>query len=227
MSFESPKDLVPRFFDKTSSTYDKVVNWSTFGKDKYWKNEILCKITPSNSILDLACGTGILTREISLKFPHAKITGVDLTKSYLDIAKEKSSGFQNITFVYQDAENLNLGKKFDCITSSYLPKYCNAEILVKRCVDHLNPGGKIIFHDFIYPKKQIARILWDLYFVFLKFTRFFIPSWREAFLELPKLIKSSNWLTSYENEMRKHGLEVKSQYLTCDTCAILTGTKIS
>jgi len=41
--------------------------------------------------LDLACGTGILTREIAEKFPNAKIVGIDITKSYLDVAKENSN----------------------------------------------------------------------------------------------------------------------------------------
>jgi len=60
LTAESPRDLVPRFFDKTALTYDKIVQWTTFGKDKYWKDEIVKKIPPSDSILDLACGTGIL-----------------------------------------------------------------------------------------------------------------------------------------------------------------------
>jgi len=72
---ESPKDLVPQFFDKTAYTYDKVVNLTTFGKDKYWKKEILKKIPNCNSILDLACGTGILTFQIAEKFPDSKIVG--------------------------------------------------------------------------------------------------------------------------------------------------------
>ena len=38
---ESTKNLVPRFFNKTALSYDKIVNRTTFGKDKYWKKEIL------------------------------------------------------------------------------------------------------------------------------------------------------------------------------------------
>ncbi|KKM13511.1 hypothetical protein LCGC14_1715490 [marine sediment metagenome] len=70
---ESTKNLVPRFFNKTTLCYDKIINRTTFRKDKYWKKEILKKIPQSESILDLACGTGILTRQISKKFPKAKI----------------------------------------------------------------------------------------------------------------------------------------------------------
>lgn len=226
MSKESPKNLVPKFFDDTANTYDKIAVWCTFSKDKYWKNEIVNHITNGKSILDLACGTGILTRKIAEKFPNSEIVGVDITESYLELAKKNSSSYKNISYVLQDAETLKLDSKFDCITSSYIPKYCDAEILVKRCVDHLNPDGKIIFHDFTYPKNVIHRKLWDTYFVILNFIGFFIPSWKEAFLELPQLIRSSTWVSSYADAMKRNSLKVEHYSLTCDSSAILVGTKL-
>ncbi len=63
MLIESAKNLVPKFFDETGATYDGVVSYGTLGKDKYWKRKILEQISNGNSFLDLACGTGILTRE--------------------------------------------------------------------------------------------------------------------------------------------------------------------
>ncbi len=223
---ESTKDLVPIFFNKTALSYDKIVNRITFGKDKDWKKEILKKIPQSESILDLACGTGILTRQISEKFPSAKIVGVDMTESYLEIAKKKLALHQNISFVKQDAEKLNLNYKFECITSSYLPKYCKPEILINSCLYHLKPGGKIILHDFTYPKNKTVRKLWNLYFVVLKILGFFTPSWKGVFIKLPKLIRSTKWLEEYENVMKKHGLKVECQTLTSKTSAILTGSNI-
>ncbi|MFB5645549.1 MAG: class I SAM-dependent methyltransferase [Nitrosopumilaceae archaeon] len=226
MANESPKKLVPKFFDETANSYDKIAAWCTFSKDRYWKNEIV-KHTSGKSILDLACGTGILTRKIAEKFPDSKVIGVDITQSYLELAKRNSS-CKNISYVLQDAENLNLDSKFDCITSSYIPKYCDAKILVKKCIEHLNPGGKIILHDFTYPKNFLHRKLWDFYFVILNFVGLFIPSWREAFEKLPKLIRSSTWVDSYSDAMRKNALDVKQYSLTYDSSAILIGTsKIS
>lgn len=224
MTNESPKSLVPKFFDKTANTYDKIAIWCTFSKDIYWKNEII-KHTNGKSILDLACGTGILTRKIAEKYPNSKVVGVDITESYLQLAKKNSSSFNNIDYVLQDAENLNLDSKFDCITSSYIPKYCDAKILVKRCVEHLNSGGKIIFHDFTYPKNPFHRKLWNFYFVILNFIGFFIPSWKEAFEKLPKLIRSSTWVDSYSNEMKENSLDVEKYSLTYDSSVILVSTR--
>jgi len=221
---ETPKHLVPKFFGNTSDTYDKVARWGTLGKDDYWKKEILKQIPKGDAFLDLACGTGILTRKIAKKFPNSKITGVDITEGYLNIAKKNSSEYKNISYIQQDAEKLNLDSKFDCIISSYISKYCDAEVLVKVCCEHLKPGGSIVLHDFIYPKSKAVQKLWNGIFDVLKFVGIFVPSWKEAFLELPKLIKSSDWLKSYETAMRKNGLQVKCQHLTWGTAAILIGT---
>jgi len=222
---ESAKNLVPKFFDETGTTYDGVVSYGTLGKDKYWKRKILEQISDGDSFLDLACGTGILTREIAEKFPSAEIVGVDITKSYLDVAKKNSNSFDNISFILDDAEKFKLDSKFDCITASYLPKYCDPEILVKNCVAHIKPGGKIIFHDFTYPKNLVIKLLWNFFFIFLHLAGYFIPSWKDALIGLPKLIRRTKWLDSYSDVMKKSGLKVSHQYLTYGAAAILTGTK--
>lgn len=221
-----PKDLVPAFFNNTADSYDKIVRWTTFGKDRVWKNEILKQLSIEKTVLDLACGTGILTRQIAEKIPLAKVTGVDITTSYLEKAREKLNLYQNVSFVNQDAEKLDLGGRFDCITASYLPKYCEPNILVKNCLKHLNEGGKIILHDFTYPKNRFVRRMWNFYFDILYFVGFLIPHWKKAFVDLPHLIRESDWVKEYENTMRNMGLNVYKQDLTLGTSTIIVGTKI-
>ena len=225
MKTESPKDLASEFFDKTAQTYDKIVNLTTFGKDKYWKKEIIKKISEYNSILDLGCGTGILTFQIAKKFPNAKIIGVDTSENYLNIARKKVKPDHKISFLLQDAEKLNLAAKFDCITSSYIPKYCTPDILVKVCLSHFNEGGKIILHDFTYPQNKTVRIFWNFYFVILSIAGKLIPSWKKIFGDLPKMIRSTTWLDDYKDIMKRNNFEVEVQFLTLGSSAILTGTK--
>jgi demethylmenaquinone methyltransferase/2-methoxy-6-polyprenyl-1,4-benzoquinol methylase len=90
----------------------------------------------------------------------------------------------------------------------------------------LNFGGKIILHDFTYPKNKLTNYFWNLYFILLKFIGYFLPSWREVFVELPKLIRSTNWVEEYEKVMKNHGLKVELHPLTCGCSAILTGNNI-
>lgn len=225
LNAKSPKDLVPQFFDKTAQTYDKVVNLTTFGQDKYWKKEILKKIPTCETILDLACGTGILTFQIAEQFPDTQITGVDITESYLNVAKKKLKPHHKISFLKQDAEKLTLAQKFDCIVSSYIPKYCNPEDLITVCMNHLKPYGKIILHDFTYPENKIIMTLWNGYFVILNMAGYFVPQWKTVFAYLPKLIQTTRWLGDYEEIMKKQGLQVQRQSLTWNCSSILTGIK--
>jgi demethylmenaquinone methyltransferase/2-methoxy-6-polyprenyl-1,4-benzoquinol methylase len=194
MLAESTKNLVPKFFDETGATYDGVVSYGTLGKDKYWKKKILEQISDGSSFLDLACGTGILTREIAEKFPSAEIVGIDITKSYLDVAKQNSNSFDNISFILDDAEEFKL-------------------------------GGKIIFHDFTYPKNPVVRCLWNFFLTLLRLVGCFIPSWKDALIGLPKLIRRTKWLESYSDVMKKSALNVSRYHLTYGASAILTGTK--
>jgi len=223
---ESPKDLVPMFFSNNSNSYDKIVHYTTFGKDRFWKRKILEQLSAEKTVLDLACGTGILTKQIAEKLPHAEILGVDVTKNYLEKAQEKLISFQNISFVNQDAEKLDLGKKFDCITASYLPKYCISDVLVKNCIKHLNDGGKIVLHDFTYPKNKLIQKLWNFYFKVLSLAGFFIPDWKQVFLDLPDLIRTTNWVEDYKETMKNYGLKIHTQDLTWGSSTIIVGTKI-
>ncbi len=222
---DSPKVLAKKFFGNNAQSYEKIVKLTTFGRDAYWKEEILKIIPKCNSFLDLACGTGLLTFQIAKKFPDSKITGVDIVQEYLIIAKNKPSPCQKISFLNCDAEKLELGETFDCITSSYIPKYCNPEILLQKCLLHLNPRGKIILQDFVYPKNKIIRFSWNLYFVILNVVGIFVPHWRVVFKNLPKLIRSVDWVEKYKDIMERRDLDVEIRYLTFGTSVILTGTK--
>lgn len=215
------KSLSVKFFDNTASSYNLVARWATFNKDTYWKTKILQNINCANSILELACGTGILTERLAKLFPHSEILGVDMSQSYLRKAKKNLESFSNVSFILQDAENLCLKKKFDCICSSYIPKYCEPAKLVDVCKKHLRSNGRVILHDFIFPENLLIRRFWSMYFYVLQGLGLFFSSWRYAFCELPKLIRSSNWLDSYSDEFQKNGFQIEIQRLTWNTSALL------
>jgi len=64
-------------------------------------------------ILDIGCGTGISSYYMASK--GAKVTAVDLSKKLIEFAR-KNSYHDNITYIVEDATNLNLMKTFDLIT---------------------------------------------------------------------------------------------------------------
>jgi ubiquinone/menaquinone biosynthesis C-methylase UbiE len=80
----------------------------------------LANIKRDSRVLDLACGTGIVTRMLSSKIgPQGLVVGVDISSGPLKIAKRWSSGRKNMEFVNSDIEKLSFKEKFDSVTCQY------------------------------------------------------------------------------------------------------------
>lgn len=215
-----------KFFASTSSSYDTVVNITTFGQDAAWKRAILGLIPAGNyRVLDLACGTGILTFAIASKV--SSVVGVDLMQENIRVANEKirQNGIANVTFCTSAAETIpHQDNSFDFVTASYLPKYCDIDLVVKECARVLRRNGQLVMHDFTYPRGVGMRGLWNTYFKVLRIAGVFTPSWRPIFNELDHVIKQSRWTDELMFAMNKHGFRnIQSKSLTHDTASIVWG----
>lgn len=224
---EVNSELVSRFFTGTGKSYNQVVHLGTLGLDLYWKRKIYSKITNQpRAILDLACGTGIVTFGLQHRFPKARIVGVDVTADYLEIARQRAAeqGLANIEFILSDAETVKLSESFDCVTSSYIPKYVNAERLLANLSPHLRSGGLIVVHDFAYPQNRIARSVWEGYNGVLNFIgRRLYPEWKAVFdYELTNLIRTSMWIDEFSKALEKHRYEnIEVEHLSFGSAAVL------
>lgn len=72
-------------------------------------------IDSGDSVLDIGCGNGYLTYDISEK--AEKVVAVDLDRKNIELAKKKFFR-QNITYLVGDATKLNLKEKFDVVVLS-------------------------------------------------------------------------------------------------------------
>jgi demethylmenaquinone methyltransferase/2-methoxy-6-polyprenyl-1,4-benzoquinol methylase len=220
------ESLVERFFRGTGSSYDRVVRLTTFGLDAHWKRRLLSHVPESaSSILDLACGTGIVTGLLHAARPNARIHGVDMTKEYLDLARERMRGVPGITFTESNAETMELEGTFDCVVSSYIPKYVKPHVLLDRLEGHLRPGAVIALHDFDHPHGVVSRTVWNAHMWLLKtFGRKIFPEWSEVFDEdLADVIRDSRWAGRYRRALRKHGYEdVAYEKLSFRTAGIVS-----
>jgi demethylmenaquinone methyltransferase / 2-methoxy-6-polyprenyl-1,4-benzoquinol methylase len=211
------------------ASYDRIVNLCTFGMDTLWKNRIPRKIpqTPTD-ILDLACGTGILTFKLASAFPSARILAVDVTPEYLEIARMKAAKLRtgNVEFILSRAEDIRSDQEFDCIVSSYLAKYADLGALTANARQMLRRHGILIAHDFTYPENRPFARLWQLYFQILKTagaSRY--PEWRAAFEGLPDLLQQSKWVSELKACLYENGFSsVTEQRLTLGTAAIVSAT---
>ena len=95
------------------------------------------------------------------------------------------SGSTTSRFALGRAEEFASPERFDAIVSSYLAKYADLEALVGRARTLLEPGGRLVTHDFTYPSNLQAERLWRLQFrVIQSVCGLLWPAWRSAFAGL-------------------------------------------
>ena len=215
--------LARSFFTKNNSdSYDRLVKLATLGQDLIWKNKLVECVPKGSLVLEMACGTGILTS--LLKNNGNIVYGIDLTFDYLcELSKKKIE----IDSVNGTAEFLPFKNRyFDCIVASYLPKYVNLDILVGECYRVLKHKGLLILHDFTYPTKIAYQLAWKIYFKIIKLLWRPNRKWTSVFNELDKLIISNRWDSEIRSILNLHGfVHVCKQSKTFETAAIISAYK--
>jgi demethylmenaquinone methyltransferase / 2-methoxy-6-polyprenyl-1,4-benzoquinol methylase len=215
--------LAQSFFNKNNSgSYDRLVKLATLGQDLIWKKKIVKSVPNGSLVLEMACGTGILTS--LLKQNNNLVYGIDLTFEYLIALEEKKI---EIDFINGTAEFLPFQNKcFDCIVASYLPKYVNLNILVSECRRVLKQKGQLILHDFTYPKKRANQLAWKIYFRIIKTLWKLDRKWTNVFNGLDKLIISNHWDSEIDSVLKSHDfVSIHKQYQTFETSAIISSFK--
>ena len=106
-------EVAPRYHKRWAS-----VNKGPFQSTK--KLIELIKINEKNLVLDVACGTGVVTKQIQKKVGKSGyVIGIDTSITAIKIAKKENNKNKNLDFLNADAENLSFSKKFDIVTCQY------------------------------------------------------------------------------------------------------------
>jgi len=131
-------EVAPRYHKRWAS-----VNKGPFQSTK--KLIELIKIKKSNRVLDVACGTGVVTKEIQKKVGKTgRTVGIDTSTTAIKIAKKWNNKNENLDFINTDAENFAFSKKFDIVTCQYaLFFFPNAQKALKNMKKSLKKAGKI------------------------------------------------------------------------------------
>lgn len=103
------------------------------------------------SLLDVACGTGRALREYRLAYPAMKMTGIDLSQTYLDEAAKFLRGLRPVTFAKGNAEELPFDDASqDIVAMTYLFHELPGEVrrrVTGEIARVLKPGGLFVFID--------------------------------------------------------------------------------
>jgi ubiquinone/menaquinone biosynthesis C-methylase UbiE len=105
----------------------------------------LVNINKGNIVLDLACGTGVVTKKIRNKVGNlGYVVGADTSITAIKIAKKWNERKSNLDFVNVDAEKFSFSKKFDVVTCQYaLFFFPSAQKALKNMRNSLKKSGKI------------------------------------------------------------------------------------
>lgn len=122
-------------------------------KYSFWSQQIDLKIKEyapkTHKILELACGTGTLSRNLYKK--GYIMEGVDISEEMLTIAKERAlEQHMSIPFFYQDMVELDLNRMYDsavlmCDGLNYVLEIESVRSVFKRVKAHLKTDGLFIF----------------------------------------------------------------------------------
>ncbi|MCI0558998.1 MAG: class I SAM-dependent methyltransferase [Nitrososphaera sp.] len=211
-----------KFFTPSNSrSYDRVARYATFGRDSAWKRVIIEAVASRPSVLELACGTGILSS--MLVSSGRSVVGIDLTFEYLRVLRRKL----DLPLSQGTAELLPYrSESFDAVVSSYLAKYVDVGSVADECWRVLRPRGIAVFHDFTYPEKKVWRGLWNAYFMLLRLCGTLASDWKVVFEELNDVIRESSWEKRIQTTLRNRGFEnIVCEKYTSGTAAIVFAEK--
>jgi S-adenosylmethionine-diacylgycerolhomoserine-N-methlytransferase len=145
-SLQSYYALHARIYDATRWTF-------LFGRERILKR--IASVSSPQRILEVGCGTGRNLQSLRRIFPHADITGIDLSADMLEIAKRKTS---HVHFI-QQAYDAPISGNFDLVLFSYALSMFNPgwEQAIQAAKDDLRPGGMLAVVDFSHTGSDVFR----------------------------------------------------------------------
>ena len=151
-------DFVERVYERLASVYDLTFG-PTLHPGRLHARERMV-IGPGDRILEVGVGTGI---NASLYPSHCHVTGIDLSTSMLDKARERVArqGLRNIRLLEMDAAALTFAdNSFDIVYAPYLVSVVPDPVkVVKEMRRVCRPGGRIvILNHFRSANPVLSRI---------------------------------------------------------------------
>lgn len=115
---------------------------------------------PNLNVIDLGCGTGELTKKLSLKLTNPKVLGIDDSATML----AKAENNENLEFKELSiTDQLNTESKWDLIFSNAALQWIdNHGELFPKIISHINPGGQLAVQMPQQNENILNRILLNL-----------------------------------------------------------------
>ena len=156
-------------FDSIASKYDGMNHGMSLGIDRIWRRRFvrtLAESLPASAaVLDLACGTGDLTKAMAQR--GWQVTGLDISAEMMEVGKAKCADLQpQPAFVLGSAEAIPFADaSFDAVTIAFgLRNFDHRTQCLQEIRRVLKPGGQLAVLEFAEPKNRLWRAIYLFYF---------------------------------------------------------------
>jgi len=136
---------------------DQIWNWGTPAGKIRWKRRVVMLthlLKSGMKVLEIGCGTGLLTQEIAKHPVH--LYAIDISPELVEIAKQNNAG-SHIQFTVGNAYHMTFeDQSFDAILGSSVLHHLDVNLALKEFYRVLKPGGNICFTEPNMLNPQIA-----------------------------------------------------------------------
>ncbi|MEJ7814506.1 MAG: class I SAM-dependent methyltransferase [Rubrobacter sp.] len=158
--------LVREMFDRIAGRYDLMNTVMTAGLNRLWNRKVVgaTGLGPGGRALDLACGTGSLTRDLAKKVgPEGYVLGVDFSREMLRAARPAP----NVEYRLGDATDLEgvSSGAFDAATIAYGARNIpDLDALFSEMARTLRPGGVAVCLEIARPEERLSSAFYGVWF---------------------------------------------------------------
>ena len=136
-----------KYWDEVSLKHDeKIFDVFSNDKDKVIQSAIIKYASRNKSVMDLGCAIGNWLPLLASNFK--KVYAIDISKHYIDKAKERNKKFTNIEYIHADLSNktnaLPVSDFAVCINTLLTPNTKDRNAAYKTVINLIRKGGYLV-----------------------------------------------------------------------------------
>lgn len=135
------------YYHQRAKEYDKVYLNPAEQEDLLAASLLFQDMLATQSVLEIACGTGYWTEQISKT--AASILATDINQSLIDVAKHRQF-HSEVVFEEADMYRLKVARPYDAVFGGFIWSHILIEELdgwLEHLSSQVSPGGRLVFID--------------------------------------------------------------------------------